>query len=166
MDESDHNGLTLDHYTFADAAALCEADGDPEHRRRFDFPEDFRPSIEHSQKVIARWERERRAGVRFPFAVRNRTGDLVGGCELARVGDDVANASYWTLPGHRRRGVASEALRLLCTLAFNDFGFRRIEVVADIDNVASWRIALRCGFRECGMREGRMLYVLDYRDSQ
>lgn len=154
--------LILDSFVPADAPVLCDADRDPEHRRRFEFPGDFVASLEHSRAVIARWTEERRAGTRFPFAVRDAAlGTLLGGCELSPLGDGAANVSYWTYPPHRGRGVATEAVRQLCALAFSDFGFRRLELSADLDNAASRRVALRNGFGEVGVRDGRMLHVLE-----
>lgn len=57
--------LILDSYVRADARSLTAVDTDPEHRRRFDFPEDFIPSVQHAERVIERWAEERRAGTRF-----------------------------------------------------------------------------------------------------
>jgi hypothetical protein len=37
----------------------------------------------------------------------------------------------------------------------------RLELSADFDNVASRRIAIRNGFREVGVRDGRVLHVLE-----
>jgi len=152
--------LVLDTFVPDDAAVLCEVDRDPEHRRRFEFPEDFTPSLEHSKKVIARWDEERRAGTRFTFAIRERvTKQLLGGCELLPRGDGSANLSYWTLPSHRRRRVASHGVGLVRALALREFGLRCLEVVVDPDNIGSQKVARRNGFREAGMREGRLLYV-------
>jgi RimJ/RimL family protein N-acetyltransferase len=131
-------------------------------RRRFDCPDHFVPSLEHSRNVIARWERERAAGQRFPFAVREASiGTLTGGCELRPLGAKSANVSYWTYPAHRRRGIASRAVALLRELAFVEFEFNRLEIVADADNVGSRRVALYNGLIEVGMREGKVLYVRD-----
>ncbi len=154
--------LILDTFVPADAPVLCAADHDPEHRRRFEFPDDFVPSLEHSRGVIARWAQERHAGVRFTFAVRDAaSGTLLGGCELSPLGEGAANVSYWTYPPHRGRGIATQAVRRLCAIGFTDLGFRRIELSADHDNLASRRVAIRNGFREVGLRDGRMLYVLE-----
>lgn len=156
------DGVTLGSFTPGDAPVLREVDHDPEHRRRFDFPDDFAPSLEHSEAVIARWAEERRAGVRFPFAVRDATsGELLGGCELHPTGRGTANVSYWTHPLHRRRGIASEAVRQVCALAFAELGLRRIELEADPDNVGSHRVAVRNGFEEAGVRAGRIVYALE-----
>lgn len=149
-------------FTSDDAPILCAADHDLEHRRRFDFPGDFVPSVEHSQNVIARWERERLCGERFPFAVRDaRSAELLGGCELQPHGNGVANLSYWTCPGHRGRGVATRAVALVCRIAFQVMGLERLEALIDPDNVGSIRIATRHGFRSVGEREGRIVFWLE-----
>jgi RimJ/RimL family protein N-acetyltransferase len=164
--ESSDDVIILSLFQRADARVLVEADSDPEHRRRFDFPPDFRPSLRHSEDVIARWEGERVAGKRFPYAVRSAaTGELLGGVELLRLGDKLANLSYWTHPHHRRRRVASRAVSLVCRLAFHEFGFRSLRVLIDADNVASRGVALGNGFQETGLQDGRVCYILTSTES-
>jgi RimJ/RimL family protein N-acetyltransferase len=157
--------ITLTFFMPSDAPFLLEADGDAEHRRRFDFPDDFVPSLQHSENVIARWEQERSAGERFAFAVRSvANGELLGGCELHPLGNGVANLSYWTYPRHRRRGVASRAVTLLCEVAVAEFDFRSLQIVADPDNIPSRKVATRNGFEEVGEYDGRILYTLEISD--
>lgn len=50
--------ISITRYSESDADVLCEADADPEHRKRFDFPDDYVTSIEHAKSVIASWNRE------------------------------------------------------------------------------------------------------------
>jgi RimJ/RimL family protein N-acetyltransferase len=152
--------LTL--FAPSDAPVLLEADGDAEHRRRFDFPDDFVPSLQHSEYVIARWEQQRVAGVRFAFAVRDvANGELLGGCELRPLGNGAANLSYWTYPRHRRRGFASRSVRLACEIAAAEFDFRSLQIVADPDNIPSRKIATGNGFEELRERDGRILYIIE-----
>jgi RimJ/RimL family protein N-acetyltransferase len=154
--------IVLSLFDRADAATLLEADSDPEHRRRFDFPDDFRPSLRHSEEVIARWEHERLAGKRFPYAVRSvTTGELLGGVELRPLGDGTANLSYWTSPRHRRRGVAARAVSLMCRVAFQELGFSSLQALVEEDNVASRRVVDRNGFREVSVQDGWVCYVLE-----
>lgn len=153
--------IVLSLFRRSDASLLVEADADPEHRKRFDFPADFKPSLQHSEKVIARWERERLAQKRFPYAIRSAiTNELLGGVELKPLGDGMANLSYWTYPRHRRRGVASRAVSLMCELAFSEFGFRAVRAVVDADNIASRCVVVANGFDEAGMKSGRVCYIL------
>jgi len=155
--------VVLSLFCEADAPALVAADADPEHRRRFDFPPDFVPSLRHSEEVIARWESERLVEKRFAFAVRSANmGELLGGVELLPLGDGIANLSYWTHPAHRRRGVASRAVSLACQVALRDFGFRALRALVDPDNTASRRIAVGRGFREVGTEDGRICYILEW----
>ena len=153
--------IILSSFEVADAPMLFEADTDPEHRRRFDFPHDFRPSIRHAEEVIARWENERVNGIRFVYAVRNATtGQVLGGVELLPLGDGTANLSYWTHPLQRRQGIASRAASLACRIAFRDLGFRTVRVLVDADNTASRRVALAARFLEAGIQYGRVCFIL------
>jgi RimJ/RimL family protein N-acetyltransferase len=162
MRQSSDGVVTLSRFVNSDASVLRNADFDPEHRRRFDFPEAFVPSLRHSLAAIARWKRERTEGTRFAFAVREAASrTLVGGCELKpRVGR-TANLSFWTYPPHRRRGMASRAVALACKIAFLEMGFECLEALTDADNVGSRKVAIRNGFKEAGVRNGRVLHVLD-----
>ncbi len=154
--------VTLSWFVPADAPVMMSGDADPEHRRRFEFPDDFVPSLQHALDVMARWERERLAGTRLPFAVRDATtGALLGGCEIKPLAAGAANLSYWTYPQHRGRGVASRAVALARRLAFDALGLERLEIVVDPDHAISRRIAERNGFQPAGTREGRLLYVAD-----
>lgn len=137
-----------------------DADLDPEHRRRFDVPDTFVPSLEHALHVIARWKADWLACTRYAFAVRDAvTGTLVGGVELQPSSAETANVSYWTYPEHRDRGYASRAVALACDVAFSELSLKRLEISTDLDNVASRTVATRNGFNEIGLREGRLLHV-------
>jgi RimJ/RimL family protein N-acetyltransferase len=154
--------VTLSLFVPGDAPMMRDADDDPEHRRRFEFPDDFASSLQHSLGDVARWERERIAGTRFPFAVRDAiAGNLLGGCEIKPVPGGSANLSYWTYPAHRGHGVASRAVALASRWAFEELGLKRLEIISDPDNEASRRVAVRNGFRAAGVRDGRVQYIVD-----
>jgi len=150
--------LTL--FTADDAPAMRDADGDPEHRKRFDFPSTFVPSIECSLAVVERWRAEREAATRFTYAVRDAlTNELVGGCELRPLGSGATNVWYWTYPRHRRCGFAARAVRLLIGVA-REHGHQTLEALIDPDNLSSLAVARANGFTRHGERDGRVLFVL------
>jgi RimJ/RimL family protein N-acetyltransferase len=152
--------VILTPFVESDAPVMRDADGDAEIRRWFDFPADFVPSLEHSREVIRRWDSERTAGTRFPFAVRSATtNELLGGCELRPTDPGFANLSYWTYAPHRRRGVASRAVRLACEIAFGELGVQGVEVVVNPKNAASRAVVEGNGFARSGERDGRIVYV-------
>jgi len=152
--------VRLTYFRMSDAAALRDVDSDSEHRLRFEFPEDFVATLEHSQRVISDWTRARDEGGPFVFAVRSAVdGELLGGCEIRLEEDHVANVSYFTRPQHRASGVATRAVALVCQIAQSSLGVRILEIVTDPDNIASRRVAQRNGFHESGMRDGRILHL-------
>ncbi|MEV3931629.1 GNAT family N-acetyltransferase [Streptomyces sp. NPDC049944] len=92
-------------------------------------------------------------GNRFSFAVTDTTrgGELVGNLALKRPvpGAESAEAGYWTAAAARGRGVASRALGALTDWAFGTFatdGLRRLELLHQVDNEASCRVAEKAGY--------------------
>ncbi|MEV4428819.1 GNAT family N-acetyltransferase [Streptomyces sp. NPDC053792] len=108
----------------------------------------------------ARWVRGRQeswaAGDRFSFAVlEGRTGNvperLVGNVVIKQVtrGEPSAEVGYWTAAHARGRGVAPRALEALTGWAFDTFGpdgLERLELLHQVDNVASCRVAQKCRY--------------------
>jgi RimJ/RimL family protein N-acetyltransferase len=152
--------IRLDDFLSSDVPTLILADQDFEHRRRFEVPLGFEPSIQHAEQTLATWFRNQDAGLGWALAVRDCvTDEALGGCELRPSGTDAAQLSYWTYPAHRSRGIGTRAVALMCRWAFEQFRFERIELAIDCDNQPSRMIALRNGFSECGLRDGRVRYV-------
>jgi RimJ/RimL family protein N-acetyltransferase/8-oxo-dGTP pyrophosphatase MutT (NUDIX family) len=109
-----------------------------------------RSDAEGMREVIDRWRREREAGTRLAFAI-HAEGTTVGGAELQPRGA-TAELAWWLYAGHRGRGYATRAARLLAEHAFRDLGVRRVEAKVDPRNTASQRVATRSGLRREGVR--------------
>ena len=71
--------------------------------------------------------------------------------EMAEQARGVEAELGWALhPDHAGRGYATEAVRALFRLCFDDLGLRRVVAHCFADNVASWRLMERLGMRrEC-----------------
>jgi RimJ/RimL family protein N-acetyltransferase len=65
--------------------------------------------------------------------------------------DLVAEIGYWTAPQHRRQGFTAAAAEMLSRTALTLWGFIRIELMADVANRASQRVAVSAGFRSEGI---------------
>lgn len=85
--------------------------------------------------------------------------DAASGVLLASVGPEGwepgearAEVGYWVHPDARSRGVASRATRAVSRWLLTEAGVRRLELLADVDNIASQRVAEKAGF----IREGRL----------
>jgi RimJ/RimL family protein N-acetyltransferase len=93
------------------------------------------------------------------FAVETvDTNELTGAMSLFAPHDGVGAGGYWTVAAHRGRGCTAEALRLLTDWALDSVGLRRMELVVDVTNVASRRVAERAGYRSEGVLRQRSLH--------
>ncbi|HZE03909.1 MAG TPA: GNAT family N-acetyltransferase, partial [Solirubrobacteraceae bacterium] len=99
-------------------------------------------------------EMARQAGQGIAFAMtRDDSGTVFGGISL---GIDTllrtASIGYWLGAHARGHGYMTRTVRLVAAWAFQTLGLARLEATVDPDNLASQRVAERCGFR----REGRL----------
>ncbi|MEU0033457.1 GNAT family N-acetyltransferase [Streptomyces sp. NPDC006333] len=140
--------LVLRPWRAEDIAALVEVSRDPALRR-------WTSSVVDNAADGARWvqaqQRSWAAGDRFGFAVLEAQPgpahpQLVGNVVLKEVtsGKPAAEVGYWTAAHARGRGVAPRALEALTRWAFDTFaadGLERLELVHQVDNPASCRVA-------------------------
>ncbi|MFD4174546.1 GNAT family N-acetyltransferase [Streptomyces anulatus] len=151
-------GLRLRRWREEDLPALLEAYEDPAMRR-------WLATQVSGADGAADWLEAQRsgwaAGTRFAFAVteaatgvRQEGGPLgvpLGNVVLKRPDprNDRAEVGYWTTAAARGRGVASRALTALTDWAFAEFaeqGLTRLELLHQVDNEASCRVAEKCGY--------------------
>src|SRR5262245_1554412 len=110
---------------------------------------------------------------RTPFAIADSaTGDVIGSIEMRVNRLRTGHVGYWLAPEARGRGLMTEALRALSSMAFEELGLGRVELVTDPDNIASQRVAEKAGFtreatlrsilvsRDGGRRDGVMFSLL------
>ncbi|MFC9030066.1 GNAT family N-acetyltransferase [Streptomyces arboris] len=133
-----------------DVPALLKAYDDPAMRQWIRLPAS-------TPEEAARWLELQyegwASGTRFSFAVTDtaRGGELVGNLALKRPGPgpERAEVGYWTAAWARGRGVAPQALEALTDWAFTTFaaeGLVRLELLHQVDNVASCRVAEKSGY--------------------
>ncbi len=89
--------------------------------------------------------------VGFAFAVAAHDTDVcVGsiGLWLRTVDTGIATVGYSTVPEHRGRGVATDALRAVTAFAWTRPPVRRIQLLIEPWNTGSRLVAQRAGYRE------------------
>ena len=138
-----------------DVAGLVAACRDPEITRWTQAPENYGENDARAY-LLARLDAAQ-AGVAAPFAVVSAGDDrvLLGSVSLLRV--DRRNArgeiGYWLAAEARGQGHATRAVRLACEWGEVGLGLERIVLLAATGNLASQRVADRCGFaREALLR--------------
>jgi len=86
----------------------------------------------------------------LPFLVFEKAGgELVGGIGLHRPVWETPKleVGYWVRTRYGGRGFVTEAVNGLCDYAFTHAGAVRLDLVTDAQNLASRRVAERCGFQ-------------------
>ncbi|CAM5614160.1 GNAT family N-acetyltransferase [Kitasatospora aureofaciens] len=140
-------GLLLRPFEDADAPALIEAYRDDTLRRFTRVPV---TDAEQAARWLGIQYEGRAAGTRYSFAVLE-AGELVANVALKRgaPGGATAEVGYWTAAPARGRGVAPRAVEALTAWAFAAFaedGLRRIDLLHQVDNLASCRVAEKSGY--------------------
>lgn len=143
-----HAALHLRPWGDEDVAPLIEAYRDPVLRRWTRLPVE---SVQDAQRWLEIQKDGWESGSRLSFAVlegRRDTGGtrLVGNVVLKRTHSSGGSAEvgYWTAAHARGRGVAVRALEALTDWAFDAFageGLHRLELLHQVDNHASCRVA-------------------------
>ncbi|MGY3339895.1 RimJ/RimL family protein N-acetyltransferase [Streptomyces filamentosus] len=155
--------LVLRPWRAEDVPALVEAHRDPELRHRLG-------AVVEDGAGAERWVEEQRrgweTGTRFGFAVLAAgpeaapggpeacEGPLWGNAVLKLPGGPTGEVGYWTAAPARGRGVAPRALEALTTWAFGGSGptgLDRLELLHQVDNPASCRVAEKSGYALAGI---------------
>ena len=106
------------------------------------------PPPGYARQWLDRYEAGRLDGTREAFAAVDDDGGFVGlalAVDIDREGREV-ELGYIVAPGARGRGVATAMLDELTRWAFAELGALRITLIIDVENVASSRVAERCGY--------------------
>ena len=114
-------------------------------------------------RYIARRAEQWAADQRCSWAIAEpTTGDLLGEIGLANLDLDAgtAEAACWVSAEHRGRGIATESLSAALRFARSALGLVRIDYRHAPDNLASARVAEKCGLTRMGPQNDLILWRL------
>lgn len=118
------------------------------------------PSAAAQRAAVERWRAGWAAGPEVASFVVEHEGEVVGSVEVRVVegrsegpGGATGELSWTLYAGHRRRGYATRAVRLLIDYALDDhgLGLSRVRARVEPGNEASLRVATRSGLRREGV---------------
>lgn len=131
---------------------------------------DWQPCTEgEARNYLADAHRAFDAGSQVDVAVAETTSAefVLGGASLNNIDLTQGRASvgYWLTPQARGRGVTTRAVHLITRWAFDEVRLDRLELTCAPDNVASQRVAERCGFRREGLLRAHVPFKGGRRDT-
>lgn len=112
-------------------------------------------SAEWTARAAELWKR----GLEFQFAIRDRkTERYLGGCGLNHINPihGFANLGYWVRSSAAGQGVASAAAILVARFGLEELELQRIEIVTDVSNAPSQRVAEKLGATREGVARQRL----------
>ena len=86
---------------------------------------------------------------RFDFLIEDNKGNPIGTCGLSNITNESCEISYMIGDEEARgKGYATEAVKALVEIAFNELGVACIDARILSQNIASTRVVSKCGFDE------------------
>jgi RimJ/RimL family protein N-acetyltransferase len=140
--------IRLRRFTDVDVPAIARACNDPEMRFASAIPS---PYTEDDAREYVRLARESRG--RWILCISDENEAVLGSIDLRAAGDGTGSVGYWVAPEARRRGIATQALRLVSRWALDELGVERLTLTTDPANAASQRVAEKAGFQRVGTVE-------------
>jgi RimJ/RimL family protein N-acetyltransferase len=137
--------------------AFAALAGDPQVRRYTRFPDP--PKRTFPRAWLARYEEGRRDGTREAFAIEDGEGAFLGVALAVTIDREAGEAElgYAVTPAARGRGIATAAVEALTRWAFDEQELERLTLLIEVANVASVRVAERCGYVLEGVRRNAYL---------
>ena len=144
------DSFVLDRWRSADGPALRRFDLDPDTARFFGYsveqaaamPDSHYDGDTRARGNLHAW----REGRQLNLAIRRSLdGEAVGWVELRRAAEQ-DEVSYNVTAELRGQGIAPRALSALLVWAASQIGLRCARLACHVDNVASRRVAEKCGF--------------------
>jgi RimJ/RimL family protein N-acetyltransferase len=98
-------------------------------------------------------------GREYSFAIVDLlTGRFLGGVGLNQISHTyrMANLGYWVRSSSTGRGVATAATRLIAQFGFAVLHLQRLEILIEVGNIASQRVAEKAGAQREGILRKRL----------
>lgn len=103
--------------------------------------------VDETKRIINLWleEYKKPDTVRFGITIKE-TGELIGSIDVVRVIDGLPEVGYCSAKKCWNHGYMTEACNAITNYLF-EIGYKAIIIEAEINNVGSNRVAIKCGYQ-------------------
>jgi ribosomal-protein-alanine N-acetyltransferase len=110
------------------------------------------------------YKRENNLEYNYSIIYKNK---MVGGCNIRIFQDSphIGELGYFIDKNFFNKGIASEAVKKLEKIAFNELGLIRLEIRMDPQNKASEKVAIKNNFQKEGLLQKVLQFNDDYFDN-
>jgi ribosomal-protein-alanine N-acetyltransferase len=117
-------------------------------------------TVAAQERELKALERERAADrlERFLISADDEPAGVISVSRITRGPFQNAGLGYWVIERMNGRGIATDAVRLVCEWGFGEAGFHRLEAATLVDNTASQTVLRRNRFTEIGLSR-RYLFI-------
>ena len=118
-------------------------------------------SMAHALDYVQRTDASVRTQRELPFVIEYGNGDdkvFAGTISFhsLSVKNSVGELGYWMTSSMRSKGIATTAARMLTDYGFASIGFKRVEALVDIENIASAKLLGSAGYQREGLLKNKV----------
>jgi len=91
---------------------------------------------------------------------------IIGCIDLHNINQKTRKAEigYWIHSMYSGNNIVTQAVEVLCRYSFNVLNINKLSIFADVDNIASNKVALKCNFKLVGIKVQDAVIYGEYRD--
>ncbi|WP_160672474.1 GNAT family N-acetyltransferase [Clostridium sp. C8-1-8] len=123
-------------------------------------------SIDLERKWLERREYKRNNNLEYNFSIIYNNA-IVGGCEIRidQENSHIGELGYFIDREYFNKGIATEVVKALEKIAFEELGLVRLEIRMDPQNKASEKVAIKNNFEKEGLLKKVVKFHNDYFDN-
>jgi RimJ/RimL family protein N-acetyltransferase len=113
-------------------------------------------SMAHALDYVQRVDASLRTQRELPLVIEHGNGDdrkFAGTISFHSISvkNSVGEIGYWMSESMRGKSIATTAVRMLTDYGFTTIGFKRVEAMVDVENVASIKLLTSSGYQREGL---------------
>lgn len=123
-------------------------------------------SIELEREWIKRREYKRKNNLEYNYTIIYND-EVVGGCEIRIFQDNphIGELGYFIDKNFFNKGIATEVVKKLEKIAFEELKLKRLEIRMDSQNKASEKVAIKNNFEKEGLLKKSIKFKNNYYDN-